>query len=203
MKEGRIKVTIDDNKRIPTVGKGPIRTPICITISQYNLLKKLGFNVKEVGDLKQKTLDTKFTSNVDDNSYSEDKNDKNLNDEQKEESLNDNEEFEAEEALGEESTDNEVNDVDDSEEDEETLDESEEESEDEELNDKNESEEEDSDEELDEDDESEEEEEEFIDVDSLTKAQIKEKLDELGVSYGKNDKIDKLKNLLIENLPEE
>lgn len=43
--EKRIKVTIEDMKWIPSIGKGPVRNPISITHDQYNLLKLLGFNV--------------------------------------------------------------------------------------------------------------------------------------------------------------
>ena len=45
MSKQRIRVTITDSKLIPTIGKGPINRPISITVGQYELLTKLGFNV--------------------------------------------------------------------------------------------------------------------------------------------------------------
>ena len=48
MIERRVRVTISDSKLIPTIGKGPINRPIAITVGQYEMLKKFGFNIKIV-----------------------------------------------------------------------------------------------------------------------------------------------------------
>jgi hypothetical protein len=45
MSKQRVRVTISDSKLIPTIGKGPINRPISITIAQYEMLKRFGFNV--------------------------------------------------------------------------------------------------------------------------------------------------------------
>jgi len=50
MDNQRIRVTISDSKLIPTIGKGPINRPISITVRQYEMLKKLGFNVIKYED---------------------------------------------------------------------------------------------------------------------------------------------------------
>ena len=226
MKEGRVKVVIDDNKRIPFVGKGPIRTPMCLTISQYEVLKKLGFKIKKVGELKHK-YNTTNVSELKEKDASEDGVNTN------EESHNGNVTMDAEtsgadEAFEEEST-KEEDDLVDSEdgsgirEDSEDIDEDEEtDSDDEVVDDEEVS---DEDEEVSEEDEEnpdyatdeeevsseeksagdendEDNDEEYVDIDSLTKGEIKKRLDELGVSYGKNSNINTLKKLLMENLPE-
>jgi len=46
----RVRVVIRSQKFIPTVGKGPILSPIHITKQQYDILKVLGFNVEIVGE---------------------------------------------------------------------------------------------------------------------------------------------------------
>ncbi|ALN97904.1 hypothetical protein Bp8pS_225 [Bacillus phage vB_BpuM-BpSp] len=43
----RIRVTIADKRFIPSIGKGPITSPISITTDQYNLLTQLGYEVVE------------------------------------------------------------------------------------------------------------------------------------------------------------
>lgn len=231
MKEGRVKVVIDDNKRIPFVGKGPIRTPICLTISQYEVLKKLGFKIKKVGELKHK-YNTTNVSEPKDKNVSEDG--VNTNEESHINYVPTNAETSgADEAFEEESTEEEDELVDDGEEntsgnkdnseieedsedidedletdsDEEVVDDDSDEdmsdSDDEEVSEEN---EEDPDYATDEDSEGDENdednEEEYVDIDSLTKGEIKKRLDELGVSYGKNSNINTLKKLLMENLPE-
>lgn len=50
----RVKVTIENAKRIPGVGKGPIRNPIYITKEQYDLLKRLGYTVIKHDDTLKK-----------------------------------------------------------------------------------------------------------------------------------------------------
>jgi hypothetical protein len=45
MSKQRVRVTISDSKLIPTIGKGPINKPISITVPQYEMLKKFGFNI--------------------------------------------------------------------------------------------------------------------------------------------------------------
>jgi len=46
--KARVQVTIPDTKYIPTIGKGPINRPISITVDQYNMLVKFGFNIVKV-----------------------------------------------------------------------------------------------------------------------------------------------------------
>jgi hypothetical protein len=48
MGKQRVRVTISDSKLIPTIGKGPINKPISITVPQYEMLKKFGFNIVKV-----------------------------------------------------------------------------------------------------------------------------------------------------------
>jgi exosome complex component RRP41 len=48
----RIRVTISDSKLIPTIGKGPIHSPISITEDQYNMLVNLGYKVIKAGDVR-------------------------------------------------------------------------------------------------------------------------------------------------------
>jgi hypothetical protein len=48
----RVRVTISDSKLIPTIGKGPIHSPISITEEQYNMLVNLGYKVVKAGDVK-------------------------------------------------------------------------------------------------------------------------------------------------------
>lgn len=63
MKKDRIKVIIEDMRRIPTIGKGPIRNPIFITKDQFNLLKLLGYNVIVCDKQQIETFDIKPVSN--------------------------------------------------------------------------------------------------------------------------------------------
>jgi hypothetical protein len=50
MGKQRVLVTISDSKLIPTIGKGPINKPISITVPQYEMLKKFGFNISKVNE---------------------------------------------------------------------------------------------------------------------------------------------------------
>jgi hypothetical protein len=46
----RYRVTISDQRIIPTLGKGPVRNPVSISENLYNTLMALGFDVKIVGN---------------------------------------------------------------------------------------------------------------------------------------------------------
>jgi hypothetical protein len=54
----RIRVTISDSKLIPTIGKGPIHSPISITEDQYNMLVNLGYKVVKAGAVKVAKIET-------------------------------------------------------------------------------------------------------------------------------------------------
>lgn len=54
----RVRVTISDSKLIPTIGKGPIHSPISITEDQYNMLVNLGYKVVKAGDVKVAKIDS-------------------------------------------------------------------------------------------------------------------------------------------------
>lgn len=170
-KEGRISVVISDNKRIPFVGKGPITRPIKILRSQYEILKKLGYKVREVDELVKKpapeekhTIEEVVINNEETTS--------------EEEVVETIEEDEVEEALVEESAETE-----------------------EVINEEDEAEEETNEDLIDSEEDVTEEEE--IDIDTMTKREIKDELDKRGIEYNKNANLDKLKSLLMEGIEDE
>lgn len=64
MSQYNVRVIIEDMRRIPTIGKGPIRNPIYITNEVYNLLKLLGYNVIKVEEEKVKKIVVESTEEL-------------------------------------------------------------------------------------------------------------------------------------------
>lgn len=207
----RIRVTINEAKIIPFVGKGPIRRPIAITKSQYDILLKLGYNVKMVEDPKPIKMNKKVSSEKEkptNNQLAEDTEESLNNDlnESSENVINENDNViseetttedsqGAEEALEEESTEEtEIEEESDTD----SIEDNKEDTNDETLVEENEElEEEVSDETENIDNENE------FDAYSMSKSQLKTKLDELGVNYNAKASVNTLRNLLLENLPSE
>lgn len=174
-------VTISDRRMIPGIGRGPIKKPITITEKKLQLLKVLGFTVTVIKPVNAnlKKIDKKQTENIDDNHTSE----------LVEEIINE----VSEETTTEEVIKNPQEEIVEKENDEEVIDNDSSEELDEETEENNNTiEDEVADEEFPV------EEEEEIDIDNLTKSQLKEILDEKGVSYPSNANLTKLRNILTE-----
>jgi hypothetical protein len=169
MRKDRVKVVIEDIRRIPTIGKGPIRNPIYITKEQYSLLKLLGYNVIVCEEEKMETfkveevVENVITKEPVEEVVEEPKEEEVTTKEPVEEIVT--EEVEVEEPVVQETI-------------EEPVEEVVEEPKEEEVTTK----------------------EPTLDVEKLTKKELKAELDKRKVKYAYNSNVDQLKDLLKDNL---
>lgn len=167
----KVRVIIDDMRRIPTIGKGPVRNPIYIEKDIYDLLKLLGFNVIIVENEKIQKIET--TPSEDEKEITETPEEEVIVEESAEEVVEATEDVvgvEVVEEQAEESVETE----------EEIVEEVTEESAEEVVEESN--------------------EEKVLDIEKMTKKELKEELDLREIKYAYNATVDTLRELLREAL---